>query len=104
VSATATRGGRTLGRATSELAVDRWSLEESRALPDSGTLAAVAQASGGRAGDVPGVATWMRSLGTRGLVRARTTSTRLWESPYLFAIIVGALSLEWWWRRRRGLP
>jgi len=50
VSASATRGGRTLGRATSEFAVDRWSLEESRALPDSATLAAVAQASGGQAG------------------------------------------------------
>jgi hypothetical protein len=29
---------------------------------------------------------------------------RLWESPWLFAVVVGMLGLEWAWRRRRGLP
>src|SRR5439155_16501514 len=48
VSAAASRGPRTMGRASAEFAVDRWSLEEARALPDSVELAANALASGGR--------------------------------------------------------
>jgi len=40
----------------------------------------------------------------RALARTRTESTRLWESPWVFAVVVGLLSLEWAWRRRRGLP
>ncbi len=103
VTARATRGGRELGRATSELAVDRWSLEQSRTLPDSAALAAVARASGGqvlKASDLGrGAPLEMRRLG-----RERTNSLRLWESPWVFALIVAALSLEWAWRRRRGLP
>ena len=103
VTARATRGGRELGRAASELGIDRWSLEQSRTLPDSAALAAVARASGGRvmrAKDLGHGA----PLEMRGLARSRTRSLRLWESPWVFAVIVSALSLEWAWRRRRGLP
>ena len=97
-------GAGELGRATTEFAVDRWSLEEARTLPDSSTLAAVAQASGGLVSDAAGAARWARRLPTRALARTRTESLRLWESPWVFAIVVGALSLEWAWRRKRGLP
>src|SRR5204863_7953397 len=44
----ATRAGQEMGSATSEFAVDRWSIEEARTEPDSATLAAVAAAAGGR--------------------------------------------------------
>jgi hypothetical protein len=104
VAAAASRGGHALGRASAEFAIDRWSLEEARALPDSGTLAAIAQATGGREGDARDVATWARGLRSRGVVRGRSVSVRLWESPYVFACIVAMLSMEWIWRRRRGLP
>ena len=104
VSARAAKAGKSLGRATAEFAVDRWSLEEARALPDSAALAAIAQATGGRAGDARDAAAWARGLNSRGAVHGRITSVRLWESPYLFAVIIGLLSLEWIWRRRRGLP
>jgi hypothetical protein len=104
VSARATRGGREMGRATSEFAVDRWSLEEASTLPDSATLAAMARASGGRVTPAEHVGGWARSLPTRALARGRSESVRLWESPWVFAAIVGALSIEWVWRRRRGLP
>ena len=104
VTARAMRDGRELGRAASELAVDRWSLEEARAQPDSGTLAAVARASGGRVARAADLARGARSLMTRSLARARTESVRLWESPWGFAVVVAALSVEWAWRRRRGLP
>jgi len=103
-SARATLGGREAGRGASEFAVDRWSLEEARTAPDSTTLAAVAQASGGRVSSAAHVSHWARSLSTRTLAIGRSESLRLWESPWVFAVVVGALSVEWLWRRRRGLP
>lgn len=104
VSARATLAGRERGVARSEFAVDSWSLEALRAEPDSATLAAVASATGGSSHAAGSAAEWARSLDTRALVRPRTASTRLWESPWLFAVIIGLLSIEWAWRRRRGLP
>jgi hypothetical protein len=104
VTARAARAGRELGRAASELAVDGWSLEEARTQPDGATLAAVARASGGRTANARGLPGWARTLETRNLSRARTESLRLWESPWAFALVVVALSVEWAWRRRRGLP
>ena len=104
VSATARLGAREVGRARSGFAVDRWSIEALGSQPDSATLAAVAAASGGRVASTAAVGPWARSLPTRALVRARLRSSRLWESPWWFAAVVAALSLEWAWRRRRGLP
>ncbi len=92
------------GRAVSEFAVDTWSLEQARTLPDSATLATLARASGGRMGVARDAARWARGLPTRALARSRTESVRLWESPWVFALVVGALSVEWAWRRKRGLP
>jgi hypothetical protein len=88
----------------SEFAVDRWSLEEARTVPDSMALVAAATASGGRTTRAGDVARWARDLQTKTLARGRTASLRLWESPWIFAVIVAALSLEWAMRRRRGLP
>jgi hypothetical protein len=84
--------------------VDRWSLEAARPLPDSTLLAAVARASGGQLTGVADAARWARSIRTAALARGRSESARLWESPWIFVAVVGALSLEWIWRRRRGLP
>jgi len=104
VAVRATKGGIELGRATSEFAVDRWSLEEARAEPDPATLAAIAAASGGSATTGEAAAGWARALPARAIARSRTETHRLWESPWAFALIVGSLSIEWAWRRRRGLP
>ena len=72
-------------------------------MPDSAALAAVAGAAGGRLvrAGAAGVAT---GLPIQRLTRARTESLRLWESPWVFAVVVAALSAGWIWRRRRGLP
>lgn len=104
VSVRAEKAGRELGRTRSEFAVDRWSLEALRAEPDSATLAAVAEASGGRTTVASNARQWAGALETRALTRRRTSSARLWESPWLFAAIVTLLSAEWITRRRRGLP
>ena len=97
-------GGREVGRASTEFAVDRWSLELARSQPDSATLAAVAAASGGRVTAAAGVERWARALPARALARGRSESLRLWESPWVFALVVGLLAVEWFLRRRRGLP
>jgi hypothetical protein len=104
LGARAVRGASELGRATTEFAVDRWSLELARSLPDSAALAAVTRATGGRITDAAQVERWARTLPTRALARGRVESRRLWESPWVFALVVGLLSVEWFWRRRRGLP
>jgi hypothetical protein len=104
LSARAVRGGRELGRAGTEFAVDRWSLELARSLPDSAALAAVAWATGGRITDAAQAERWARTLPTRALARGRVESHRLWESPWVFALVIGLLGVEWFWRRRRGLP
>jgi len=104
VSVRATRDGRELGRARGEFAVDHWTLEALRAQPDSAAMAAIAAASGGKFGRARDAAAWARGLDMRQLVRNRTASARLWESPWLFAMVVAMLSVEWGWRRRRGLP
>ena len=93
-----------LGRSSTEFAVDRWSLEQAQTAPDSAALAGIAAATGGRVTGAAAAAHWARGLPTRALARTRTESTRLWESPWVFAVVVGLLSLEWAWRRRRGLP
>jgi hypothetical protein len=104
LSARAQRGGREVGRSATELAVDRWSLELARTQPDSASLAAMARASGGKATAAGDVERWARSLSARTLAGGRTDSLKLWESPWIFALIIGCLALEWFLRRRRGLP
>jgi hypothetical protein len=104
VSVRAERAGRELGRASTELAVDRWSLEEARVAPDSASLEQLAAASGGRATSDSRIERWARSMPTRALAQGHSQTRRLWESPWVFAFIIGALSIEWSWRRRRGLP
>ena len=104
VTARATRAGRELGRAGSEFAVDRWGLETAEADPDTATLAAMTRASGGRMGLAAGVERWARALPDAALARVPLQSLRLWESPWVIGAVIAALSIEWAWRRRRGLP
>ena len=103
-TARAVRDGRLLGRSSCEFAVDRWSLELARSLPDSAALAAMSAATGGRTTGAADVEGWARALPARALDRGDTASTRLWESPFPYLAILALLSAEWIWRRRRGLP
>jgi len=101
VNARAVQGSRELGRARTEFAVDRWSLELAHPQPDSAGLAALAAATSGRVIETSAA---RGRLDLRQLTRPRTTSTRLWESPWVFAMLIGLLGVEWAWRRLRGLP
>lgn len=103
VNARALREGRELARARSEFAVDRWSLELASAQPDRAGLEALAASSGGRVLE-PDASQPSGRLQMNELARPRTSSTRLWESPWVFALLIGMLSVEWAWRRLRGLP
>lgn len=103
VTVRAERAGREPVRARSEFVVDRWTLEGLRPQPDSAALAALAGASGGSATRADGVEGWARALDPRALARPQRDTVRLWESPWLFALVVALLSVEWMWRRRRGL-
>ena len=67
-------------------------------------FAALTSATGGRLIRADDVTRWSRELEVRSLGRGRTESVRLWESPWMFAVVVGALEPQWAWRRRRGLP
>ncbi|MGH7740855.1 MAG: hypothetical protein ACRENS_02405 [Candidatus Eiseniibacteriota bacterium] len=102
-SVRARTAGREQRQAGTEFAIDRWSLEDARAETDSATLAAISRASGGvaiaadQASHLPGA---MQATLSRGAL----VTARLWESPWVLAMVVAALAAEWAWRRRRGLP
>jgi hypothetical protein len=104
VEARARQGGRVVADASSEFVVDTWSPEVQAVEPDRATLERMAQASGGSVVDSDGVDELARSLVA---ADARPTSWReyrLWENPFFYLLILGFLSTEWWFRRRRGLP
>jgi hypothetical protein len=97
-------GAREIASAQTEFAVDRWSLEDARSEPDRATLAAISNASGGAVVDAKALADGSAHVSVSALARGRAVSLRLWESPWLFGLVVSMLSIEWFWRRRRGLP
>src|SRR5439155_665428 len=76
VNVRAAKGGVELGRSASEFAVDRWSLEEARAEPDSALLAALAAATGGRMAQATQGGDWARPLTARPAPRPEASSFR----------------------------
>ena len=95
--------GRTGLEASSEFAVDRWSLEDARAETDSAALTAISRASGGVA-LAAGELSHLPGAVQASLTRGPLVTARLWESPWVMALVIAALATEWVWRRRRGLP
>lgn len=67
-------------------------------------LNALADATGGEVYDAEGLDSFIERLA--GETTSRTTPPRFesgWDRPWFFAVIVLAMSLEWWLRRRGGL-
>lgn len=103
VAARARAPGHPAREASTEFAVDRWSLEDAHAEPDSAALAALSSASGGvslAADQLPHLPGAVQST----LARGPLVTARLWESPWVMSLVIAALAAEWAWRRRRGLP
>lgn len=71
--------------------------------PDEALLRRLAEASGGRVlgldevGQLPALIDGVLAR------RPQTVQETLWDSPYLFALVLGCLSLEWALRKRLGL-
>ena len=71
--------------------------------PDEAGLARVAEATGGevfRLEDVGRLAERLRATAGR---RSRYVERRLWDSPYLFVLVVACFAAEWAARKRLGL-
>jgi hypothetical protein len=71
--------------------------------PDEAGLARLAEATGGevfRLEDVERLAARLRATAGR---RSRYVERRLWDSPYLFVLVVACFAAEWAARKRLGL-
>jgi len=71
--------------------------------PDGAALARLAEASGGevyRLDDLPRLVERLRAATRR---RSRYVEQRLWDSPYLFVLVVACFAAEWAARKRLGL-
>ena len=104
VEAIARRDGQTQATATAEFVVDTWSPEVQAVQPDRATLEGMARASGGTVVGADDIEKLVRELETRATSTANWQEFRLWENPWLYLVLLGFLSSEWWLRRRRGLP
>lgn len=103
-TATAGDGATPLGRVESRFWVDANGSEAQRLRPDRGTLEQVARASGGEGTDRAGLDRLIDRLPQIVRPAARVREIDLWNHVALFISFVAILSVEWWLRRRRGLP
>ena len=91
-------------RAVTEFVVDTWTPEALAVVPDRGTLQSLAAATGGVLAE-PGATDDLQASLEAAIDRPlRWHERRLWEEPLLYALLLGLLGSEWWFRRRRGLP
>lgn len=93
-----------LGRVESSFWVDANGGESQRLRPDRGTLEQIARASGGEGTDRAGLDRMLDRLPQIVRPAARVREIDLWNHILLFISFVTVLSVEWWLRRRRGLP
>ncbi len=102
--ATAGDGSTTLGRVESMFWVDENGPEAQRLRPDTGTLEQMARASGGERTDRAGLDRLLDRIPQIVRPASRIREVDLWNHLALFISFVAVLSVEWWLRRRRGLP
>jgi hypothetical protein len=84
--------------------VDTMGPEYGSLFPDPGLLAYVSEASGGRFFNADEVDELAREIETFGDKATVEKQVRLWNHPLLFAVFAASMALEWWLRRRSGLP
>jgi hypothetical protein len=111
--ASASQAGRTLSF-QGRFMVDTTGAEDRSLFPDPRLLSYISQASGGtsfRAGqadagqvDAGQLDKLVREISAFGDKVVVERQVRLWNHPFLFVLFTCLLALEWWLRRRSGLP
>ena len=71
--------------------------------PDEAGLARLAEATGGELFRLEDVARLVGRLRATAGGRSRYVERRLWDSPYLFVLVVACFAAEWAGRKRLGL-
>jgi len=94
------------GRAASagSFLVDSNGPEYRNLLPDSRLLTYVSEASGGKSFRIDQAGVLARDIQTFGEKSAVERQIKLWNHPLLFLAFTMFVAIEWWLRRRSGLP
>ncbi len=77
--------------------------EFARVEPDTALLEKLAQASGGEVVELSDLDSFVTSLPTRRVPQTEVRIEPLWHQPWLIALAIGCLCLEWGLRRWKGL-
>lgn len=102
-SASAFVGGKQYADASGKFTVENFSLEMLDSSPDPETLGAIARRSGGLAVTAAGVDSVLSKLKPRTVTEREEREHHPVLSPFLPALIILLLSVEWFIRKRRGM-
>jgi len=94
------RGGRLVGSDSTRAAVGEEGIEYEALAADPGTLPRLSEGTGGIAAPIDSSGRVLASLRSPDLARVRLAEMDLFHNPFLFAILVLALTVEWALRRR----
>lgn len=104
VEASASIAGEEIGVASCEFTVEAFSLEDSEVRRRTALMRRIAEETGGGCFSPETIEEVPEGLPLERSVRSLRSEFELWDSPWLLVGFVGALSLEWTLRRRKGLP
>lgn len=102
-SANAFVGGKQYATASGKFTVDTFSLEMLDSSPDPETLGAIAHRSGGLAVTSAGVDSVLSKLKPRMVTEREEAEHHPTLSPFLPALVILLLAVEWFIRKRRGM-
>lgn len=103
IRAVAYAGEETVGRDEASFSVAESGLERARASLDRPLLEDVAHATGGRYFDADEYQQLPPLIPERKAVRVEPTTTRIWDSPAVFGVVVLAIGIEWLIRKRKDM-
>ncbi len=95
--------GRLLKLSEGQIAIEAYSVEEFRRRPDFGTLAAVAQLTGGEFAPLDGADSVLAKLDNAPITVSEANEIVLWNKFWLLLVFIGVLGLEWFLRKRYQL-
>ncbi len=98
--ATLEKGGRVVGRDSVRVAVGAGGIEYEALAAEPATLERLASGSGGLSASLEAAGPVMERLERPDAARARRAEIDLFHNPYLFALLILALTVEWALRKR----